>query len=76
MKLLRIGDHLIPEHRFQGLYYVEINDNEATTGMVEARWLQGSEVMGQVVARKQTYDGISSDELQELLDYARNNIGA
>jgi hypothetical protein len=44
--------------------------------MVEARWLQGSEVMGQVVARKQTYDGISSDELQELLDYARNNIGA
>ena len=46
MKLLSIGNHMINEQYFIGLFVTEVSKHRF---QVEARWLEGAERMGQVV---------------------------
>ena len=51
MRLLTIGDHLINESMFIGIFDAgEIQDeSEDYVGALEARWVEGATVMAQVV---------------------------
>ncbi len=64
-KLLRIGDHLVNEKYFIGLFTVGMVE-DGTTGeyhyVMEARWLEGAEVMSQVMTRCCISQGNGSKE--------------